>query len=198
MLATEPLNSSLYSGFTGIAWAVETVDHHMLGTEGEDRNGDIDEALTSLLRQYPVHAPYDLIHGLAGIGVYALARWPRPAAVQCILGVVEQLARRARHDGDGVYWWTPPSWNGPRQDAGRPGGVDLGVAHGMAGVIPFLARVHRLGLAQQTARRCSTEPCAGCWPTWSIRRPALPYRRSWPMGSSRDRPALPGVTATPG
>jgi hypothetical protein len=30
--------------------------------------------------------------------------------------------------------------------------VDLGVAHGIAGVIPFLARVHRLGLAQQTVR----------------------------------------------
>src|ERR1700746_1571724 len=78
VLATEPLTSSLYSGFTGIAWAAETTDR-LLGTQGiPDRNGDIDEALTSLLRRYPEHAPYDLIHGLAGIGVYALARWPRP------------------------------------------------------------------------------------------------------------------------
>ena len=96
VLATEPLTSSLYSGFTGIAWAAETTDR-LLGTEGkQDRNGDIDEALTSLLRRYPEHAPYDLIHGLAGIGVYALARWPRPGAAQCILGVLEQLAERAR------------------------------------------------------------------------------------------------------
>src|SRR6266704_2317257 len=42
MLAAEPLTSSLYSGFTGIAWAVELVDK-MLGTAGEDRNGGIDE-----------------------------------------------------------------------------------------------------------------------------------------------------------
>ena len=139
MLATEPLTSSLYSGFTGIAWAAETTDR-LLGTDGkEDRNGDIDEALTSLLRRYPEHAPYDLIHGLAGIGVYALARWPRPGATQCILGVLEQLAGRARYDRDGVYWWTPPSWLGARQDYYRPGGIDLGVAHGVAGVIPFLA-----------------------------------------------------------
>jgi hypothetical protein len=55
VLATEPLTSSLYSGFTGIAWAAETTDR-LLGTEGEDRNGDIDEALTSLLRRYPEHA----------------------------------------------------------------------------------------------------------------------------------------------
>jgi hypothetical protein len=151
VLATEPLTSSLYSGFTGIAWAAETVDR-LLGAEGDDRNGDIDEALTSLLRRYPEQAPYDLVHGLTGLGVYALARWPRPAATQCILGVIEQLARRARHDRDGVYWWTPPMWKGPQRERYQPGGVDLGVAHGMAGIIPFLARVHRLGLAQQTVR----------------------------------------------
>lgn len=151
VLATEPLTSSLYSGFTGIAWAAETVDR-LLDAEGEDRNGDIDEALTSLLRRYPDQAPYDLVHGLTGLGVYALARWPRPAAAQCLLGVVEQLARRARHDRDGVYWWTPPMWKGPQRERYQPGGVDLGVAHGMAGVIPFLARVYRVGLAQQTVR----------------------------------------------
>jgi lantibiotic biosynthesis protein len=151
VLTTGPLTCSLYSGFTGIAWAVELVDQ-LLGNEGEDRNGDIDEALTRLLQRYPEDAPYDLINGLTGLGVYALARWPRPAAAQCLLGVVGQLARRARHDSDGVSWWTLPSWRGPRRERDLPGGVDLGVAHGIAGVIPFLARVHRLGLAQETIR----------------------------------------------
>jgi hypothetical protein len=151
VLATEPLTSSLFAGFPGIAWAVEMVDR-LLGTEGEDRNGDIDDALTALLRRYPEHAPYDLVQGLTGLGVYALARWPRPAAAQCLLAIVDQLGRRARHDRDGAYWWTPPSWRGPRQERYQPGGVDLGVAHGMTGVIPLLARVNRLGLAQQTVR----------------------------------------------
>jgi len=151
VLATEPLTSSLYSGFTGIAWAVELVER-MLGTAGEDRNGDIDEALASLLPRYPQDAPYDLINGLTGLGAYALARWPRPGAAPCLLGVTEQLARRAREDTDGVYWWTPSSWRGLRGERYRPPGVDLGVAHGIAGVIPFLARVHRLGLARPVVR----------------------------------------------
>jgi len=154
VLATEPLTASLYSGFTGIAWAVEQVDR-LLGTEGDDgdRNGAIDEALAGLLPRYPRDAPYDLINGLTGLGVYALARWPRPGAASCLLGVTGQLARRAREDGDGIYWWTPSSWRGPRGEQYRPAGVDLGVAHGIAGVIPFLARVHRLGLAQPVVRR---------------------------------------------
>ena len=151
VLATERLTSSLYAGFTGIAWAVELVDR-LLGTEGGDRTGDIDEALMRLLERYPEDAPYDLIHGLTGLGVYALARWPRPSAAQCLLGVVKQLARRARQDRDGVYWWTSPSWRGPQWERYQRDGVDLGVAHGIAGVIPLLARVHRLGLAQQTVR----------------------------------------------
>ena len=124
----------------------------LLGTEGEDRNGDIDEALASLLPRYPQDAPYDLINGLTGLGVYALARWPGPGAAPCLLGVVDQLARRAQEDQDGIYWWTPLSWRGLRGERYRPAGVDLGVAHGIAGVIPFLARVHRLGLARPVVR----------------------------------------------
>jgi lantibiotic biosynthesis protein len=150
VLATEALTSSLYSGFTGIAWAAQIVDR-LLGIEGEDRNGDIDDALAGLLQRYPDHAPYDLIHGLTGMGVYLLTRWPRPGAGDCLFSLVGQLARRARQDRDGIYWWTAPSWHGPHRERRQPGGVDLGVAHGIAGVIPFLARVHRLGLAQQAA-----------------------------------------------
>jgi hypothetical protein len=147
MLATEPLTSSLYAGFPGVAWAVELVDR-LLGADGEDRNGAIDEALTHLLRRYPEQAPYDLIDGLVGIGVYALARWPRPGAGASLSGVVGQLARRARQDGDGVFWWTPPR----DYPVPLPGRVDLGLAHGIAGVIAFLARVDRLGLGGQAAR----------------------------------------------
>jgi hypothetical protein len=141
------LTSSLYTGFTGIAWAVELVDR-LLGAGRPDTTGEIDDVLARLLLRYPEHAPYDLVGGLTGLGVYALARWPCIGAVQCALGVVEQLARRARHDRDGVFWLTPLS---ARHHSGRDE-VDLGVAHGIAGVIPFLARACRLGLAQHVVR----------------------------------------------
>src|SRR6266576_415005 len=125
---------------------------------GELRDGALHLA-GALTRALPAAAARDhrnpsLASGSAGLAVCTgqLARWPRPGAAPCLLGVVEQLARRARHDRDGSYWWTPPSWRGPRGERYQPAGVDLGVAHGIAGVIPFLARVHRLGLAQPAVR----------------------------------------------
>jgi hypothetical protein len=153
MLAAEPLTTSLYSGFPGIAWAACLIDR-LVGSAGQDPDTDrgaaIDEALAAALRRYPSWGPYDLIDGLAGLGAYALARWPRPAARTCLDRIIETLAGRACSDADGVYWWTAPGlMPGPRAQAYPDGGVDLGVAHGIAGVLPLLARAHRLGV--QTA-----------------------------------------------
>lgn len=144
VLADQALSTSFYAGFPGIAWAAEVVDA-LLGGDTEDRSEAIDDALVTVLRQYPADAPYDLIHGLVGLGVYGLARLPRPGAVEIVTMVVRQLERRAQHDAEGAYWWTPPSrLLGARQQQYPQGGVDLGVAHGIAGVIPFLARVDHL------------------------------------------------------
>ena len=142
---------SLFAGFTGIAWAAELVDR-LLDEEDEDRNDGIDHALAGWVDRYEGDdLPYDLIHGLTGLGAYALTRWPRPGAVRCLAGVVDQLARRARQDEAGTYWWTSPTLlPGPRKQQHPEGGVDVGVAHGIAGVIPLLARVQALELCNET------------------------------------------------
>jgi hypothetical protein len=157
LLASQPLSLSLYSGFTGIAWAADVVDRLLDGDAadrpGANRNDDIDEALARAIWRYPKDGPYDLIDGLAGLGTYALARWPRPAAAECLAGVLAQLASRARRDADGVYWWTSPAQLlGPRRELCPAGAVDLGVAHGMAGVLPLLGRACALGAGEATAR----------------------------------------------
>lgn len=152
VLASQPLSLSLYSGFTGIAWAADLVDRLLPG-QAADRNDDIDLALADAIWRYPDEGPYDVIDGLAGLGIYALARWPRPAAVDCLAGVVEQLAGRSRHDRNGVYWWTPAAGlPGPRRQLYPAGGVDIGMAHGMAGVVPLLARACALGVSESIAR----------------------------------------------
>src|SRR5215207_4050750 len=152
LLGSEPLTAGLYAGFTGVAWATEIVDG-LLGPPDEDRNEAIDDAVIALLDRQPREdVPYDLIQGLVGMGVYALGRWPRPAAAECLNGVVQHLAARARPDDDGVFWWTPPTLLfGPKREMFPAGGVDLGVAHGIAGVVPLLARAHALGVRPESA-----------------------------------------------
>jgi hypothetical protein len=145
VLATVPLAPSLYTGFTGVAWAAQMVAE-VLDPDGEDGNDAIDEALLALLRRPGWdRAHHDLIFGLVGLGVYALERWPRPVASDCVEQVIGHLASRASHDDAGTYWFTAPSLlSGPNRESYPDGGVDLGVAHGMAGVIPFLARAASL------------------------------------------------------
>jgi hypothetical protein len=151
-LGTQPMTPSLFAGFTGVAWAAQQVDR-LLGDDGEDRNEAIDEAVRGLTPRYAGDdTPYELIQGLTGLGVYALARLPRPAGAEILAAVVQQLADRARLDRDGAYWWTPPSLLvGARRNAFPDGGVDLGMAHGMAAVLPLLAGTAALGIAPQTA-----------------------------------------------
>jgi lantibiotic biosynthesis protein len=157
-LATAPLGLSMYAGFPGIAWAVQFVDRLLpavaAGHGGAgDRNDDIDEALAEAISRYPQDGPYDLIDGLVGLGIYALARWPRPAAAHCLAGVLDKLAARARQDETGIYWWTSPEeLPGPRRALFPAGGVDLGLAHGMAGIVPLLARACAVGAAGQAER----------------------------------------------
>lgn len=152
VLASQPFTVSLYSGFTGIAWAAQLVDRLLPG-EVADRNDDIDLALAQAVRHYPRIAPYDLIDGLAGLGAYSLARWPRPAAVECLVSIVTELDGRARWDACGACWPTPAgALAGPRRQLYPAGGVDLGVAHGMAGVLPLLARACSIGVAEATVR----------------------------------------------
>jgi lantibiotic modifying enzyme len=147
-LARQRMGVSLYSGFSGIAWASEFVSS-ILDPGGDDRVSAIDDALLGALQRADwASAPYDLIYGVAGIGVYALSRWPRPAAAEMLTRVAGHLADRASRDDEGVYWWTSPDLLlGPRRMQSPEGAVDLGVAHGMAGVIPLLARIGRLGVA---------------------------------------------------
>jgi hypothetical protein len=151
--STQAMNVSLFGGFTGIAWAAELVDR-LLDPDAEDRGEAIDDALLRLLsRTDRWSAPHDLVVGLTGLGVYALQRYPRPAASQCLRRVVERLHECARQDEHGLYWWTPPAEIHEESRKQYPSGrVDLGVAHGVAGTIALLGCVCGAGAERATAR----------------------------------------------
>jgi lantibiotic biosynthesis protein len=154
-VSAQAMNASLYGGFTGVAWAAELTGR-LLDPDAEDRSEAVDEALLRLLsRANRWSAPYDLIVGLTGLGVYALQRYPRSAAIECLRRVVERLHECARHDEHGLYWWTPPEEILDDEESRKQypsGRADLGVAHGVAGPVALLGGICGAGVEQATAR----------------------------------------------
>ena len=133
-VAEQPGTASLYSGLTGVGWAVAHLQGRLPGLDGEDDLAEIDEVLLDHLDQSPWRGEYDLIEGLVGFGVYALERLPRPAAVACLERVVDRLAETAEPQGEGITWWTDPAWLPAETRAEFPHGYyNLGLAHGRAG-----------------------------------------------------------------
>ena len=190
-MATRPMGAGLYSGFPGIAWAVTHIDElmsahpgdpdpdahpdehrddHDAEPEGQDAGADIDHALLDLLRTPPWRHDYDLIGGLVGLGVYALERRRHPAARACLEAIIDRLDELAERQADGVTWHTSPDLLPAHQRAQCPGGYyNLGLAHGVPGVIGLLSGAWAAGVARDRAGAL-LEPAVA----WLLARPLPP------------------------
>ena len=144
---------SLYAGFTGVAWAASYLDAGDQASDAEDPNQPIDEALKRYLEQSPWQHDYDLIRGLVGFGVYALERLPRRTAAECLKQVIDHLHETAEASPEGVAWRTAPELLVPSQRQQCPEGYwNLGVAHGVPGVIALLGGACAAGVGQARGR----------------------------------------------
>ena len=115
---------ALFGGAARIGW---TLAHLADGVAVEMACDSIDRVLTSELL---VEQPYDLISGLVGLGVYALERGK--SGTPTVERIIEALRARAvpRHGG---LAWPDDRWN-------------LGLAHGVPGVIAMSARACAAGV----------------------------------------------------
>ena len=151
-VSAQQMGPSLYGGFTGIAWTAAHLQEQLLDPE-DDLNEAIDEALKPYLDQSPWQDDYDLIVGLVGIGVYAIERLPRESSIECLERVVDRLDEIAERNVNGVTWLTRPDLLPEWQRALCPDGYyNLGLAHGVPGVIALLGQVCAAGVALEKAR----------------------------------------------
>lgn len=131
-----------FTGLSGIAWVNQHLEELLAGGAARDLNEQADELLADVLRASPWRWHYDLMHGLVGIGCYALDHLDdgfRATATEHVLDCLEELAER--RDG-GLTWLTPPQLiKVPAiRDQHPHGYYNLGLAHGVPGVVAFLAR----------------------------------------------------------
>jgi lantibiotic biosynthesis protein len=152
-LAIREAWSGLYSGFTGVGWVVEHLQERLLDPADGDPAEEIAPAIAEHLRQTPWQRNFDLIGGLAGFGAYGLERFPRPGARDCVALAVARLAELAERRPPGLTWLTPPELLGADALRMTPEGhYDLGIAHGVPGVIAFLAEAASSSLGPPETR----------------------------------------------
>lgn len=145
-LAEGELASPLYSGFTGVGWVVEHLTREFFDGD-DDMTAAIDEGLAGILAEPSLLKPYELMRGVAGFGTYLLERLPHPGAAELLPRVLDHLERAAERSPAGCTWYTHPDWMPAWQRSQMPSGYyNLGLAHGVPGVVGFLAAAHHAGL----------------------------------------------------
>jgi hypothetical protein len=168
----------LFGGLSGLGWTVEHLSQLLNQTSfgaddypnvnpayennraneeppiDEDLNAEIDIALLSNLQQYNSSKPYDLISGLVGFGVYFLERAPKETAIQGVREVFDRVEALAERTPDGVTWYSGPDLLPRWQQEQCPNGYyNLGVAHGIPGIIHFLSEVSATAIVDKPRSR---------------------------------------------
>lgn len=183
--------------FGGAARIAFSVSHLSGGDDADTASEAIERSLIRFLER-PSDA-YDLISGLVGIAVPALQRIsegrPSAASEPLMRAILEQLERLARPMPTGIAWHTSPTLLPKWQRELAPDGYfNLGLAHGIPGVVAILARYIAAGVEVERARtllegalaylRSVAGPRTGSrYPTWlaSQRQEAEP-RVAWCYG----------------
>ncbi|MCE9575351.1 MAG: lanthionine synthetase C family protein [Deltaproteobacteria bacterium] len=129
----------LFGGAARVSW---TVAHLAGGETADEACRAIATALRARLTEDPWVSDYDLIIGLVGMGVCALERSDHEDGRQLSARVLEVLEATAQERGGGAAWLTSPELLPEWQRAISPGGYyNLGLAHGIPGVVALLARM---------------------------------------------------------
>jgi len=152
LLRRQRMDSGMFSGFPGVVWTISHLDA-MRNPDARDRGAAIDDALGVFLERSPWTGCHDLVSGLAGLGVYAAERAARPTAARCASSIVARLDETAERRDGGITWHTPPRLLPPNQrELVAEGYYNLGVAHGIPGIIAALATLWAAGVDRECTR----------------------------------------------
>jgi lantibiotic biosynthesis protein len=106
---------------------------------------------------------YDLISGMAGLGVYHLVRHCSAGSgmTTAVLDYLVALAEPVRRHGVSLPgWWSGTGPASTPDPAWPMGHLNLGMAHGIAGVLALLSGAMRVGIQVQGHAEAVSELCA--------------------------------------
>jgi lantibiotic modifying enzyme len=141
------LSGTLVAGVPGIAWLIRHLVHiGMLDESAVELLEPLEPLIVESLEVDLARKDYELFTGVAGKGLYFLEGPMTPIARRGIERILEILQEGAVAEGEGISWLRE-KWS--------TGEVffDLGVPHGISGIILFLCRVSGTGIEPDGVRR---------------------------------------------
>lgn len=154
--AAERMDSMwLFGGLTGLGWIMANLSEVFFDQDQTENCASVDELLNEHLSQPGWQSHYDLILGLVGHGVYALERQQQAAvsATEISTRVINKLWETAERDGQQITWHTSPALLPEWQSQICPNGYyNLGLAHGVPGIIALLGKNISAGIEMERSR----------------------------------------------
>jgi len=150
---SQPAHPSLFEGPPGVSYARAICRNILPASFPESRGDETDVAILKAVRNVPARPRLDMMYGVVGLGMFALRRLPRAPALAAVEDCVLRLAEASVADAVGITWrpLDPALTTGHRIFR-----YHLGMAHGQAGIVAFLARVVSARIAQVQAAQLLT------------------------------------------
>ena len=144
---------------------------------------------------------YDLISGLAGLGVYHLVRHGSADSgmTAAVLGYLVALSEPVCRHGESLPgWWSGTGPASTPDPAWPRGHLNLGMAHGIAGILALLSGAMRSGIQVDGHARAVSELCAtfdryrqgsGACPWWPAMISLSEYKNGTANSERQARPS---------
>jgi len=151
-LSNEELHYNMSAGVAGIAFVFQHLRNLGILDNEEDMNlSDLDEFIGQGVEQDFIAANWDPLHGMTGLGIYFLERNEETGDRKYLEQIVDYLAAMRVNAGEYKVWITPGDGKYSNDN------YNLGMAHGMPGVLSFLAQVYKRGIRQLEIKEIVSE-----------------------------------------
>jgi len=161
--------------YLGAAWLLQhLVNIEILDTEDADMLADLDDMIEAALLQNGQRGNYDTLYGLVSQGIYYLERLPHNNVaknkLEQIVTCLDQMAIKA----NGLVCWQDRfTIDNEHQGKVR---YNLGLAHGIPGIISFLAKAYQNEILPEVSRSLLEQSVE-----WLIQQELKSYSGRFPL-----------------
>jgi lantibiotic modifying enzyme len=146
-LSLDELSYDMSTGVAGISFAFQHLRNIGILEKSNDLNlPEIDEFISMGADHDFKNGNWDPLHGMVGLGIYFLERNKETGETKYLDKIIEYLAQMRTAAGDNKVWITPAYGKYSNDN------FNFGMAHGMSGILSFLAQVHARGIKQDATR----------------------------------------------